>query len=93
MPENNICTDSCRCSILLVATGFGDPHVFTLDGFEYTFNGLGEYVLLQMPSMDLVVQARTSQAVNGTGDSMFIFACGVGQEIIEMSSQMSVLYL
>ena len=67
-----ICEMKMFISILLVATGFGDPHVFTLDGFEYTFNGLGEYTLLQLPSMELIMQARTSQAVNGTGDYIFI---------------------
>ena len=59
--------------ILITGTGFGDPHVFTLDGFAYTFNGLGEYVLLQMRSIDLVVQARTRQAVNGTGDHVHYY--------------------
>ena len=26
-----------------IATGFGDPHMITLDGVEYTFNGYGQY--------------------------------------------------
>ncbi|OQV24928.1 putative Sushi domain-containing protein 2 [Hypsibius exemplaris] len=41
--------------------GFGDPHIWTLDGFRYTFNGLGEYVLVEMPGQ-VVIQGRTAQA-------------------------------
>ena len=31
-----------------IAWGWGDPHITTLDGGTYTFNGWGEYVLLQV---------------------------------------------
>ena len=24
--------------------GFGDPHVISMDGFKYTFNGIGEFI-------------------------------------------------
>ncbi|XP_055535927.1 protein mesh isoform X1 [Wyeomyia smithii] len=30
-----------------VAAVFGDPHVVTFDGLQYTFNGMGEFVLLR----------------------------------------------
>lgn len=30
-----------------VATVFGDPHIITFDNLEYTFNGKGEFVLVQ----------------------------------------------
>ena len=32
------------------ATVFGDPHVYTFDGLEYTFNGKGEYVMVRADS-------------------------------------------
>ena len=45
----------------------GDPHIRTLDGKQYTFNGLGEYTLANVRNGYFVVQARTSQAIiNGT---------------------------
>lgn len=45
----------------------GDPHIKTLDGKQYTFNGLGEYTLASVRNGYFVVQARTSQAIiNGT---------------------------
>lgn len=40
----------------------GDPHMRTLDGFRYTFNGLGEYTLLTTRSMAFTLQARTTKA-------------------------------
>ncbi|XP_058667842.1 mucin-4 [Ammospiza caudacuta] len=41
------------------ASAFGDPHITTLDGLTYTFNGLGDFVLL------LASDARTSFILHG----------------------------
>ncbi|XP_078524125.1 uncharacterized protein LOC144792796 [Lissotriton helveticus] len=49
---------------------FGDPHIYTLDGLTYTFNGLGEFILANVRNEnDTVVfrlQGRTARAGNGT---------------------------
>ncbi|XP_069068939.1 fibrillin-2-like isoform X2 [Pleurodeles waltl] len=49
---------------------FGDPHIYTLDGLTYTFNGLGEFILANVRNdNDTVVfrlQGRTARAGNGT---------------------------
>ena len=44
--------------VILAGNCLGDPHVSTLDGFSFTFNGLGEYLLLK--STQFQVQGRTS---------------------------------
>ena len=49
----------------LTAGAFGDPHISTLDGFSYTFNGLGEYGLIV--TSDFTLQARTEQATKADG--------------------------
>ena len=36
---------------------FGDPHIVTLDGFFYTFNGIGEYVFIQSDILDIQIRA------------------------------------
>ncbi|KAL5010333.1 hypothetical protein ScPMuIL_012638 [Solemya velum] len=43
----------------------GDPHFTTLDGFQYTFNGLGEYTLLDMQNGvgRFKLQTRTAKAL------------------------------
>ncbi|OXB75646.1 UNVERIFIED_CONTAM: hypothetical protein H355_001290 [Colinus virginianus] len=53
------------------ASAFGDPHVTTLDGLTYTFNGLGDFMLLLASSAhtSFVLQGRmartgTAQATN-----------------------------
>ncbi|XP_071301397.1 sushi domain-containing protein 2 isoform X2 [Agelaius tricolor] len=50
------------------ASAFGDPHFFTFDGLNFTFNGLGEYTLVESNLTSLRVQGRTQQAhfSNGT---------------------------
>ncbi|XP_038618912.1 sushi domain-containing protein 2 isoform X1 [Tachyglossus aculeatus] len=50
------------------ASGFGDPHFLTFDGANFTFNGLGEYVLLESNLTSLSVQGRTwpAQMPNGS---------------------------
>lgn len=40
---------------------WGDPHVATLDGLKYTFNGLGEYRLLELHDKSFEFQARTKK--------------------------------
>ncbi|XP_041472547.1 mucin-like protein [Lytechinus variegatus] len=43
--------------------GDGDPHFQTIDGKEYTFNGLGEYIILQYNDGNpFTVQMRTGRA-------------------------------
>ncbi|KAK7477014.1 hypothetical protein BaRGS_00031694, partial [Batillaria attramentaria] len=50
-------------SAIVVTTAllWGDPHLITLDGAEYSFNGWGEYVILKTSDGSLEVQGRTSK--------------------------------
>ncbi|XP_043516783.1 protein mesh isoform X1 [Frieseomelitta varia] len=49
-----------------VGTVFGDPHIATFDGLEYTFNGKGEFVLVRVNNLKdkLDVQGRFEQLPN-----------------------------
>ncbi|XP_059150286.1 uncharacterized protein LOC131937109 [Physella acuta] len=49
------------------ASAFGDPHITTLDGFEYTMNGWGEYVMMDVPSSKFMFQVRTSRSMTSDG--------------------------
>ena len=55
--------------LFFIAASFGDPHLVTLDGFQYTFNGLGDYHMLQAVTEDTTVkiQSRTCKAFVATG--------------------------
>ncbi|XP_074146807.1 sushi domain-containing protein 2 [Sminthopsis crassicaudata] len=44
-----------------LASAFGDPHFLTFDGVRFTFNGRGEYVMVQSELTELMVQARTQR--------------------------------
>ncbi|KAK2173006.1 hypothetical protein NP493_911g00016 [Ridgeia piscesae] len=46
---------------------YGDPHIRTLDGFEYTFNGLGEYTLIETTHREFTLQGRTAKVHNDKG--------------------------
>ncbi|XP_053316344.1 mucin-4-like [Spea bombifrons] len=52
---------------------FGDPHISTLDGVTYTFNGLGEFTLANIKDENNTVvfklQGRTAIAGNGTSNA------------------------
>ncbi|XP_045193379.2 uncharacterized protein LOC123549396 [Mercenaria mercenaria] len=57
---------------------YGDPHIRTLDGLEFTFNGHGEYTLLQITNsisgdVVFVMQGRTER-VNSTRTNEMINA-------------------
>ncbi|XP_007955589.1 sushi domain-containing protein 2 [Orycteropus afer afer] len=51
-----------------LASAFGDPHFLTFDGTNFTFNGRGEYVLLEAGLTQLSVQGRSQPRTmpNGT---------------------------
>ena len=54
---------------------WGDPHINTLDGRTYTFNGRGEYTLLSL-SDQFELQART-QPVNTNTTATQFTACAM----------------
>ncbi|CAJ0968691.1 unnamed protein product [Ranitomeya imitator] len=55
---------------------FGDPHITTLDGLSYTFNGLGDFLLLNASDSDisLVLQGRTVQTEQANATNFQAFA-------------------
>ena len=48
----------------------GDPHIRTLDGLSYTFNGLGEYILLKTRQDEFTLEGRTIQAFDSYGQAI-----------------------
>ncbi|XP_063960930.1 uncharacterized protein LOC129267613 [Lytechinus pictus] len=70
---------------------WGDPHIRTLDGRGYTFNGLGEYFMLEYTNNDsFVLQARTGKAFNNsepvdTGTVFTAFAATQAISVVEFS--------
>ena len=65
-------------SLCLVLT-FGDPHIKTLDGGNYTFNGIGEYTIVNADNGTFILQARTQVAPGGLNEAT-IFTAGVAKE-------------
>ncbi|XP_019620648.1 PREDICTED: mucin-like protein isoform X1 [Branchiostoma belcheri] len=70
-----------------LARSWYDPHIQTLDGMNYTFNGLGEYVLLDLDDGEYQVQARTSQAEGTSHATVFtsIVAYQMGRSPIQVN--------
>ncbi|CAH1801127.1 unnamed protein product [Owenia fusiformis] len=69
---------------------WGDPHVRTLDGKTYSFNGLGEYWLIKTTDDYFTLQGRTSKALtsNGTATKATVFTAFAAKE--ESSDQFYV---
>ena len=83
-----MCTYSCINIIcyLLPSLGsvLGAGHISTLDGFSYTFNGLGEYILLTSTQFQL--QGRTSVTKkNGVDQSATAFTSVVAVQLVPAS--------
>ena len=51
----------------MLATGFGDPHMVTLDGTPFTFNGYGEYFILKVSGVDFTLQGRMEPLTGDDG--------------------------
>uniref|UniRef100_A0A8C5X713 Mucin-4 n=1 Tax=Malurus cyaneus samueli TaxID=2593467 RepID=A0A8C5X713_9PASS len=58
------------------AGAFGDPHITTLDGLTYTFNGLGDFVLLLASDAhtSFVLHGRTAQTGTAQATNFVAFA-------------------
>lgn len=53
---------------ILLACAVGDPHMVTLDGHKYTFNGKGEFILIQTTNDDFALQGRMEQVNDNAGN-------------------------
>ncbi|KAM5276172.1 mucin-4 isoform 3-T3 [Hipposideros larvatus] len=55
---------------------FGDPHINTLDGVNYTFNGLGDFLLIQAKdgNSSFLLQGRTNQTGSAQATNFIAFA-------------------
>ena len=57
-----------RAFVTLPAWFWGDPHLRTLDGIDYTYNGLGEYTVALLDDESgqryFELQGRTQRAFN-----------------------------
>ena len=74
----------CYCAFTLKAWGWGDPHITTTDGRRYTFNGLGEYVLLRTSLSDFEFQGRTARASDSHATIFSAFALSENNDKIEV---------
>ena len=58
-----------RC-LFYTAWCWGDPHIRTVDGRRYTFNGLGEYIFANVNNI-FETQARTKLAAENITATVF----------------------
>ena len=56
-------------TVLLSACVYGDPHIVTLDGHKYTFNGKGEYILIATEDNSFTLQGRMAEAPSSNGST------------------------
>lgn len=47
---------------------YGDPHIVTLDGHKYTFNGKGEFTLIETDDGEFTLQGRMVEVTDVDGD-------------------------
>ncbi|XP_072455695.1 sushi domain-containing protein 2 [Notamacropus eugenii] len=64
-----------------LASAFGDPHFLTFDGVHFTFNGRGEYVLVQSDLTKLMVQGRTQPPLMSSGTQ--VLATGISAVVVK----------
>lgn len=60
--------DFLHPNIHCVGWWFGDPHIVTLDGHKYTFNGKGDYIVLDTSDNSFTLHGRMEEAINVDGN-------------------------
>ena len=68
---------------------WGDPHFMTLDGQNYTFNGLGEYVMVDAKDGFFQLQSRTQLAKGG--GTATVFSAAVAKERESSTVQVNLI--
>lgn len=80
--------------IHFLAGTFGDPHITTLDGKLYTFNGYGEYTLMKIGTGTTIfeLQSRTELASsqNGAKSNATVFSAFVAKDQTGASIQVEM---
>ena len=73
----------------MIAIATGDPHIVTLDQFTYTFNGKGEFVLIETDDDSFTLQARMVPAVDSSNDNVLatVFSAVVCKQINSQTIQ------
>ena len=72
---------------------FGDPHFASVDNNNFTFNGIGEYLLLESSSNDLTIQSRLVQFENTNASVMSAIAIKQGDIQLQVEAKDGALQL
>ena len=78
-----------------IACIYGDPHVVTLDLHKYTFNGKGEFTLVQTPNNYLTIQGRMEEIkdVNGNNAGATVFTAIAAKQSDSQTVQFQLEYI
>ena len=55
---------------------FGDPHLVTLDGYKFTFNGFGEFILVESLDRSLTIQIRMTEPPTNNASNQTLTGSG-----------------
>ena len=69
---------------------FGDPHLVTLDLHKYTFNGYGEFVLIETMDDSFTLQGRMVEATTDIPSTGTIFSALVAKESRSDTAQLQL---
>ena len=64
---------------------FGDPHIITLDGYQYTFNGKGEFILSETLDGSFILQGRMSEPPTSNDSNATVSATSRGTSFISLA--------
>lgn len=70
---------------LSIAWGYGDPHFHNLDGTTFTFNGQGEYILVQVEESGFVLQGRTEPVTSDQNQATRLTAFAFGLPSVNLA--------
>ncbi|XP_033102532.1 uncharacterized protein LOC117105480, partial [Anneissia japonica] len=65
---------------------WGDPHIATIDGYQYTFNGKGEYMCTDINNGMFQLQCRMSDPISEPDADATVFSAFVGRHTGESAT-------
>ena len=81
------------CLSFFQAYAYGDPHITSLDGHKYTFNGRGEFVLIETDDQSFTLQARMVPIISSTSDTpkATVFTAILARELYSDTVQFEII--
>ena len=80
--------------LFVSGNGRGDPHIITMDGRAYSFNGIGEYYHVKSPHFTMQTRLKLAKSFDGRAPKATVYGGlamkATGSDIVQVKFLFSI---